>query len=313
MEREVKVSSSWSIPNDMHGLRADQYLARRIGRISRQRAKRIIAAQDFLLDGMVVKASSRVRNGQRATLKRFAPDSRSDIKNVDVRVVFEDDHVLVVNKPAGLTIHPSANSLYKTLTYFLRTRYLEQKINPCHRLDKETSGIVVCAKTRWAEREIKIAFMNSQVSKTYLAVVDGHLKQKHLIDIPLDLQKDRGLVAIRMIEDHEGKPAKTVVRPLVYDARTDRTLVLCKPKTGRQHQIRAHLSIIGFPIVGDKLYNEGDQFFDRLSRGDDHVLRSLAHTRHALHASRIQFWLGSKRYVFSCSIPDDFYHLIAIP
>ncbi len=307
-----RVQSSWSVPSPMHGLRADQCLQRRIGRISRARAQSIIKAQDFLLDGAPVKQAMRVREGQIATLIRVAPDRDHEVNDFSVTIVYEDNHLLVVNKPYGLSIHPSANCLYKTLTHWLRTNYTGQKINPCHRIDKETSGLVICAKTRVMEAKIKQLFMKGLVAKTYIAVVDGHLEKNQLINKALGLQGSKGLVAIRMIEDKNGKESATKVRLLLYDKKTDRSLVFCKPYTGRQHQIRAHLSLIGHGIVGDKLYNHGDNFFDDwCNRLLDES--ALVHPRHALHARSVRFRVGGKLYFFKCSIPDDFYHLIEMP
>lgn len=310
MKSFARVSSVWQVPADMHGLRADQYLVRRIGRISRERAQRIILAQDFLLDEQVVKPSFRVKNGQKAKLFRFAPDDAADIKDFLVETVYEDEELLVLNKPAGLSIHPSANCLYKTLTHWLRCNFKGQKINPCHRIDKETSGLVICAKTRATESLVKKAFMNKSVKKTYLAVVEGHLKKSQTIDFPLGLQKEQGLVAIRMIKDEAGKEAITKVRPLYFDEQNGRTLVLCKPYTGRQHQIRAHLSLIGHAIVSDKLYSHGDQFFDEMCRGNDEILKDLALPRHALHAARLRIFIKNKKYLFKCPLPMDISSLI---
>src|SRR5580700_793734 len=118
MDKEI-VSSTWVIPPNCHGLRVDCYLQRRIGRISRARAQRIIEAAYFLLDGEMVKLSKRVKEGQSATLKRFAPDLRSAVDDLAIEIIYEDHELLVVNKPYGLSIHPSANCLYKTLTHWL--------------------------------------------------------------------------------------------------------------------------------------------------------------------------------------------------
>jgi 23S rRNA pseudouridine1911/1915/1917 synthase len=308
---EVKVLSHWQIPADMHGLRADQCLQRRIGRISRARAQRIILAHDFLVDQQAIKPSFRVKSGQKVSLKRFAPDFPTDIDQFFIEKIFENDDLLIVNKPPGLSIHPSANCLYKTLTYWLRKNFPRMKINPCHRLDKETSGIVVCAKNRATEGIIKKSFMVGYVKKTYLAVVDGLVEKSLTISIPLGLQKDRGLVAIKMIKDDDGgKEAITKIRPLHRCKKTNRTLVFCRPLTGRQHQIRAHLSLIGHAIVADKLYGMGDEFFDKLSRGHDEILDSLPHVRHALHAARIQLKLKNQQYIFKSPLPKDLCNLI---
>lgn len=159
-----KVESHWQIPSEMHNLRADQYLARRIGRISRTRASSIIEAKDFLLDGRAVKSSSRVKSGQRATIRRLPPDHVDDVNDFDVKIIYEDNDILVVDKPPHLSIHPTANCLYKTLTHWLRKNFAG-KIHPCHRIDKETSGVVVCAKNPKVESAIKKNFMYGHVQK----------------------------------------------------------------------------------------------------------------------------------------------------
>ena len=297
----------------MHGLRADQYLKRRIGRISRARVQSIIESSDFMLDNVAVKKSSRVKGGQTATLKRWAPDASIDVDGFTVEIVFDSDDLLVVNKPPGLSIHPSANCLYKTLTHWLRKNYPGQKINPCHRLDKETSGLLICAKNRLIESKIKRAFMLGLVKKTYLAIVNGVMSKSTTVAIPLALQGERGLVAIRMIKDDHGKPAITKARPVRISEQLNRSLVLCRPLTGRQHQIRAHLSLIGHPIVGDKLYEMGDEYFDQLSKRQEVCPKELAHPRHALHAARLRLRLGNECYTFFSHLPNDLAGLIATP
>jgi len=306
----IPVQSNWLVPADLHGLRVDQYLQRKIGRISRTRAQRIIQSSDFLLDGACVKVSQRVKYGQKVTLIRLSPDSPSDIAGIKIPVVFENSDFVVLNKPAGLSMHPSANCLFKTLTYWLRIHRPNEKINPCHRIDKETSGLVICAKNRRTESLIKKLFMNSAIKKSYIAVVTGRLLTQ-TINIPLALQRDRGLVAIRMIADTEGKSALTRVRPIFYDVNSDRSLVMCRPKTGRQHQIRAHLSAVGHPIVGDKLYAHGERFFDDYCRRKPNIESELMHPRHALHAWGLSFYLKNTRHAFSCEIPKDFAELIS--
>lgn len=304
----MKLGSSWHISSDFNGLRVDQYLTRRVGRISRARAQKIIKAKDFLLDGQEVKLSFRVKEGQVATLFRFAPDEKEDVHKFNVEKIYENEDFLVVNKPYGLSIHPSANCLYKTLTHWLRVNYPGQKLNPCHRIDKETSGLVVCAKNRKFESSVKKQFMQGQVKKAYLAIVSGCMSEKKIISLPLGLQRGRGLVSIKMIHDFQGKEAQTVVKPVKFLTKTNRTLVLCKPLTGRQHQIRAHLALIGHGIVGDKLYSAGEKFFDAWTKREVDE-SSLEHHRHALHARALSFCYGNKNYRFTTKIPKDFFEL----
>ncbi|HXW59946.1 MAG TPA: RluA family pseudouridine synthase [Myxococcota bacterium] len=308
-----RIASHWIIPADMQGVRVDAYLQRKIGRISRARAKRIIEAEDFLLDGLAVKVSKRVKPGSKATLWRIKPDNDDAVDGVKIDAIFEDQELLALNKPFGLSVHPSANCLYKTLTHWLRINRPDHKINPCHRIDKETSGLILCAKDRDFESSIKKQFMRSQIKKTYVAVVEGQMMKPLTIDMPLALQRARGLVRIKMIEDQEGKKALTRVRPLLYDSHKNRTLVMCRPKTGRQHQIRAHLSYLGHAIVGDKLYGHGEQFFDDYCHRRPGIMERLVHPRHALHAYALTFRKNNKILRLFCPLPQDFYELMSIP
>ncbi|MCP4501420.1 MAG: RluA family pseudouridine synthase [Deltaproteobacteria bacterium] len=300
------VCMNWKVPEVFTGTRADVYLANKVGRLSRVRARRIIDKGDFRLSNeRFLKPSTRMRE-QEVSLWRLPPDRKEDLKD-NVEVLFEDDALLVVNKPTDLVVHPSARYLHRTLTYWLRVRGDGVPVaHPCHRLDRETSGVLVCAKTKEAQRGVKRTFANQQNQKIYLAVVQGVGIEKQSIDLPLALQGWRGLVRIRMIPDDKGLPAQTDVVPLLEDTKVNRTLIACFPKTGRQHQIRAHCAAIGFPLVGDKLYAFGDEWFDRYTlfslTDDDQAL--VDHPRHALHAFSLRLPFASNETYFA-PFPDE--------
>jgi len=302
----------WMVAHEHHGSRADIYLSTKIGRLSRTKAKRIIEAGDFRKCDDVLKPSQVMHYGEVVRLWRLPPEEEQ-LNMASVGVLFEDNDWLVVDKPPDLAIHPTARYLNHTLTGWLKYYAPGVPVHPCHRLDRETSGIVMCAKHRKAERALKIAFQDGQVHKTYLAVVKGHLATSQLIDMPLALQGSRGIVRIRMIVDeHEGLPSRTIITPLAYDQATNRTIVKCEPKTGRQHQIRAHLAHIGHAIVGDKLYAMGDAFFDAYTqRRPEEEMPELEHSRHALHAFRVGFEYNGQSRVFTARLPADFSALLS--
>lgn len=302
----------WRVPDDAHDERADVYLARKVRRLSRSRAQRIIRQGDFRLADGALKPSSRLTRGAVVELWRLPPDEPPRDAR-DPAVLYEDDALLAVDKPPDLAVHPSARYLKHTLTAWLRARAREGEriANPCHRLDRETSGVLLCAKTRAAESEAKTAFANGRTEKTYLAVARGRLEGARELTYPLALQGERGLVKIRMVHDEAGLESVTVVEPLAYDEETRRTLVRCRPKTGRQHQIRAHLAIAGFPLVGDKLYAMGDEWFDAYTRGeassDDPALEL---PRHALHAHSLALEVGGRGHELRAPLPDDLASLL---
>lgn len=275
----------WTAQTSKAGVRADVYLTQRFARLSRVRAKRLLKRGDVRRDGQPLKGSAKLFNGDALELWRIAPDAPLLPEDAPDLIADTAD-VIVVDKPGHLAVHPSARYLHQTVTAWLRAR--EPDAPParlCHRLDRETSGVLWCARTAAAERHIKTGFAKGHIHKTYLAVVRGALITPQAIRAPLGQQENRGLVSIRMIVRDDGLPSHTDIVPLAYDQTTDRSLVQCHPRTGRQHQIRAHLFSVGHPIVADKLYTMGDVFFDAHSRGEADT-SVLAHPRHALHAYR---------------------------
>jgi 23S rRNA pseudouridine1911/1915/1917 synthase len=200
----------------------------------------------------------------------------------------------IIDKPAGLPVHASAKFYFNTLTRVLSERYPDEpELQICHRLDRETSGVLVLARDREAAAFLKDAIgRKDRTTKEYLAVVHGQppWDTEAVLDIPLRLSTeadDTRLPHVRMLPDPRGLEAITRVR--VEQRAATYALVRCTLVTGRQHQIRAHLAHAGFPIVGDKLYTHGDDAF--IEYCDEGLTPELAAMfvipRHALHANRI--------------------------
>lgn len=301
----------WEVPVGAKAVRADLYLVQKVGRLSRTRAQRIISRGDFRKSDGPLKPSSPLSARDKVELWRIPPDD--DLPEGPPPTVLYDEHgLLVLDKPGDLAIHPSARYMNRTVTAWLKKRGQHEALaHPCHRLDRETSGVLLCASDKGVERELKSAFATNAVQKSYLAVVRGHLVHPQVATFPLGLQGERGLVRIRMIHDPDGLPSETRVAPLAFDAEANRTLVLASPKTGRQHQIRAHLALIGYPIVGDKLYAMGDPFFDAFTREGLPVEGApLEHPRHALHAYEASFVLQGAPRVFRAPWPEELCALV---
>jgi 23S rRNA pseudouridine1911/1915/1917 synthase len=189
-------------------------------------------------------------------------------------------------------MHPTASYHKHTLSYLLRTRYAPdggRSPQIAHRLDRETSGIVLCGCTRSSERKLKMAFEAHRVQKTYLAIVRGEVADDAMtIDFPLASARE-GLHVRMEVRPEDGLPAHTELR--VRERAGGHSLVELSPKTGRQHQLRVHLSAIGHSIVGDKLYGPELEapFLEYIESGMTAELEArLGHDRHALHAHAVE-------------------------
>lgn len=275
---------TFPVAREHAGQRLDRFIQRQIPRLSRTRANAIVRACAFEADGRKRRPSERVRHGEVVLLVRPPLKEPETPRSFDV--IYEDEDVFVVDKPPGLPMHPTATYHKNTLTYLLRERYGPRPPHICHRLDRETSGVVVCAKHRDAERNLKQAFENREVEKRYVAIARGALSSDEgLLDAPLGRATEGLHVLMEVRPAGEGLPAVTRYR--VLDRCAGATLVSLEPETGRQHQLRVHLAHFGHPIYGDKLYGpEGARaFIDYIDGGmTPELRRRLGHDRHALHA-----------------------------
>ncbi|HEY6166737.1 MAG TPA: RluA family pseudouridine synthase [Verrucomicrobiae bacterium] len=213
-------------------------------------------------------------------------------------ILHEDADLLVINKPAGLVCHPTKGDAYSSLIGRVRL-HLGTDAQPrlVNRLDRETSGVIVVAKTLAAAGELGRVWETRAVTKSYLAIVHGHVApHRQLIDVPLG-KDESSAVAIKDCVRSDGSPAQTEVEVVRRFEREGRpfTLVRAGPRTGRKHQLRIHLAHAGHPIVGDKLYG-GDEWlyldfvFGRLTE-EQRARLILPH--HALHAECLDFfWRG---------------------
>jgi len=274
------------VPRELAGLRLDRFIQTRIPRLSRTRANEIVRACAYRQDGRKRRPSERVRAGEIVILVR--PSFEEPAVPTEFDTLYEDEALLVVDKPPGLPVHPSASYHKHTLTYLLRERYPEQTPHLAHRLDRETSGVLVCAKTLEDERSVKGQFERRETAKTYLAIVEGLPEiEEGTIDRPMG-RPDEGLHLLMEVRE-DGSPAQTGYRVVARAAA--HALVELHPRTGRQHQLRVHLAAIGHPIVADKLYGpEGPApFYEYVEQREvtPALEARLGHPRQALHAHRL--------------------------
>ena len=210
---------------------------------------------------------------------------------MNLNIIFEDDWLLVVNKPAGIAIHPSvlhySNSLCNGIKFYFDKIGLKKKIRPVNRLDLNTSGLVVFAKCEYIQECLINQMKNNQFKKEYLAVCNGFFDKKSgTINLPI-ARKENSIIE-RCI-DKNGQTAITDYKVLAEYA--DFSTVECHLQTGRTHQIRVHMSAIGHPLLGDTLYGNSSNLINR----------------HALHSCKISFVHPITKQVmsFSCNLPDD--------
>ncbi|MEI7704539.1 MAG: RluA family pseudouridine synthase [Deltaproteobacteria bacterium] len=272
------------------GWRLDRYLQEKIRRLSRERIQRLIETRVEHDGPRKLKPATRVVAGMRfSLLKEADPEPETPM---EFGVVFDDARLLVVDKPAGLPVHPTARYAEHTFTALARTAYPARKVDPAHRIDRETSGLLACGCAPKFTRVLKAAFAAGRVEKTYLALVEGEPGgDRFEVEAALRLTGASG-VKVRMHVDPEGLPSRTDFEVLGRRRASDGSpvsLVACHPRTGRQHQIRAHLHHAGLHLVGDKIYGSDEMIFDRFTRREmsdaDHARLRLP--RHALHAWRL--------------------------
>lgn len=272
------------------GWRLDRYLQEKIRRLSRERIQRLIETRVEHDGPTRLKPATRVVPGMRfALLKEADPEPETPLS---FGVVFDDEALLVVDKPAGLPVHPTARYAEHTFTALARSAYPARKVDPAHRLDRETSGLLACGCAPPLTRALKLAFARGQVSKTYLALAAGAPPADRFpVEAPLQLTGASG-VRVRMHVAEGGLPSRTDFEVLGRRRAPDGApvaLLACHPRTGRQHQIRAHLHHAGLHLVGDKIYGPDEMIFDRFTKREmteaDHAALRLP--RHALHAWRL--------------------------
>jgi 23S rRNA pseudouridine1911/1915/1917 synthase len=281
----------FSVEPNYAGWRLDRYLQEKIRRLSRERVQQLILHRLECADGRRLKPSTRVTAGLAFALLRDAePEPEAPL---EFSIVHDDGALLVVDKPAGLPVHPTARYSANTFTSAARHRFPGRKVDPAHRIDRETSGLLACGAHPEFTKRLKRAFAAGRVAKTYLALAHGHPAQERFtVDAPLALT-GASAVRVRMHVEATGLASVTDFEVLGRRAAADGapiSLLACHPRTGRQHQIRAHLHHAGLPLVGDKIYGPDERIFDRFTRHaltDEDRLR-LRLPRQALHAARLE-------------------------
>jgi 23S rRNA pseudouridine1911/1915/1917 synthase len=310
----VTTRHNFVVPDDRDGTRLDRCLSVLRPEWTRSHARRLIDEGRALLNGLPAKASTTVHSGDAIVVDEPPPRPLEvEAEDIPLDVIYEDGDLLVINKPADLVIHPAAGNPSGTLVNALlhHCRDLSgiggvERPGIVHRLDKDTTGIMVVAKSDRAHLALSIAFRRHTVRKTYLAVCYGTpAQQEGVIDAPIARhpthRKEMAVVAT-------GRPARTSYR--IEQALSGAALLSCRPVTGRTHQIRVHLAHVGHAIVGDPLY-AGRQWRNLQDPEAQAACRSFP--RQALHAHRLAFEhpVTKEPVEFEAPLPADLADLIA--
>lgn len=310
----------YQVEEEEEGLRLDQFLMRYFPSFSRQQIKKKIKSGDVKIQGRPYphKASVKVYEREKVDVKTERGNLEDEYwrgekleLTLDPEILFEDDNVLAVTKPPYMTTHPTGKHLFNCATVYFEEKH-GKTIHSIHRLDRETSGVQLLAKNPKAAQKCTTFFEDDLVSKCYFLI--SHKKKN--VSFPFTADERMGSLDdfipklyVHCFDENsdQGKHAKTGFDVLFEN--DDYIIALAFPRTGRQHQIRAHAAFHGFPLLGDKLYN-GDptvfmRFKDELASDDDHDLMQIS--RHALHAIALKLPYPNKEKasVFISSLPED--------
>jgi 23S rRNA pseudouridine1911/1915/1917 synthase len=311
-----------SVGPHQQGIRLDSFLKERYRRRSRSQLQRAIGTgvvtvqrnqSPHLQFGQPKPSSQLIPGDEVLVLTERKPEPAVCF---DYEILFEDEALFVISKPPNLPVHPAGRYFFNTLLVHLKTQGHQKPLKAehdyylVHRLDKETSGILVLAKQKAFCASVTLQFAERSIRKRYLAIVKGICPPEFTVDLPL-MRTTRSLIELKMMTatlEEGGQPSHTDFKRLSLHG--EYSLVECFPKTGRQHQIRVHLEAAGYPIVGDKLYGlpeeEALRFYDRKLLTPEAEAKLLL-PRHALHAASIQFKhpITNKMMSFDSPLPAD--------
>lgn len=259
------------------------FLMRKLG-VTQGQAQKIVAMGRLIVNGVVCKHSGKKISGN-IVVQQFIPAAGG------IAPIFTTPDFGLFDKPSGLLVHPKTHKTPCSLLDDIRYHY-GKNANNIHRIDMETSGLVLAAKGKSSERELKMMFERRGVKKVYLAWVRGRVKQPFRVEVPLARNDDFTTIKLKMVVSDSGKPSLTYFEPILYDDRLNATLIKALPHTGRQHQIRVHLFHVKHPILGDPIYGVPTKiaikYLDRVLTEDER-LRYMGASRLMLHAQELEF------------------------
>ena len=315
LQQTIELSAirlSNQVPDELAGQRLDQIAALLFSGYSRSKLSEWIKAGSLTVDGRVARPRDAMRGGEQISLIAQAESVSVDVAQaIDFEVLYQDESLLVINKPAGLVVHPGAGNADKTLVngllHFDASLRALPRAGIVHRLDKGTTGCLVIARTLSAHHSLVDALAEREMGREYEAVVHGIPVSGGLVDVPIDRSHNNRL---KMSVSETGKAARTHFR--VHERYRAHALLRLKLDTGRTHQIRVHLQYSGFSVVGDPLYSGR---FRKPAGATPELLAALSgFKRQALHAFRLTLThpVTEKTIVVTAPRPADFQSLIDV-
>ena len=310
------------VSSDYNGYRIDKFLQKNINELSRTRLQNLIIEGQVKVNNIIVKnASKKIKRDDKIKID-FPPPKSTNIKpnKIPLKILYEDEDIIIINKSYGVVIHPGAGNYENTIVNGLLFKYKNNlssiggKLRPgiVHRIDKDTSGVIVVAKNDLAHINLSEQFSKHTIKRSYEALIWGSLKpQKGKISERISRSvKNRQLMSVRK---EKGKMAITNYRTLKIFQNTNVpkiSLVECNLETGRTHQIRVHMNFVGNPILGDKSYGKGKKKFKKINLNLQEKINNF--NRQALHAKSLGFIhpRTKKEVFFEAERPSDFDSLI---
>lgn len=302
------------IPAEYAGFRLDQALAALLPMHSRSRLQAWIKQKQVLIDGSAAwRAKDKLQGGEHLMITATAEENTTwSAQAMDLAIIAEDDAILVINKPIGVVVHPAAGNYQGTLANALLHHYpfLTQvpRVGIVHRLDKDTSGLLVVAKTLAAHTALVEQLQKHEVQREYYAIVNSVLISGATVNLPIGRHPtQRQKMAVVNVG---GKSAVTHYR--VIERFQSHTLIKVLLETGRTHQIRVHMSHVGYPLVGDSLYGDRAKLPPKASPGLIQAIRQFKHQ--ALHAKKLSFIHPDTKALvtFEAPLPQDMQNLILL-
>ena len=315
--QHVSIKKTSIVTEDLSGQRCDQIAAKLFNEFSRGKIQKWIKSGELCVNNFECKAKQKLFTGDQISIS-----AKNEVINhlaaepSALNIIFEDEHILILNKPANCVVHPAAGissgTLMNNILYYLPENSLLPRAGIVHRLDKDTSGIMMVAKTNEAHSSLVNQLQKRSVSRKYIAVTRGTFISGGTIDLPIGRHpiNRTKMAVINSPSQKRAKAATTHYR--ISEKFANHTELIISLETGRTHQIRVHMSHIKKPLVGDKTYNSRYRSIAGISEELDNKLREFP--RQALHAFSLSFLHPASENTceFYCEAPEDYKELINI-